>query len=384
MIPGGMDLKHPAVSIVVPVYNAERYVADTLESLLDQTCSDFEVIIVNDGSTDSSMKICRRFEDPRIRYVEQENRGLSEARNVGIERARGRYLGFIDADDTWQPEKVARHVKHMDSDPDLGLSYSFSSLMDEGGKQLGTLQMEGTVHTRFEDQYVKNVIGNGSNAILRSEVFTGRDGDRASFPPVNLFDRDLRRAEDLEMWARIASTTQWKISCLPEALVNYRINTSGLSANTDLQRKYHLLALSKIAAYAPFQAEVHRNRAVAHLYWHQARTHSTQRATRLGLRAAKYALRSDWRTINGNHFLIICALAASGILPRGAYDWLSRRASKAWGQWQHLRLQQRQSSMSSRKSGDRIRTLKSLTGSPRSYVRKKAMTNLFFCAISTA
>lgn len=346
--------------------------------MLKQTFTDFEVIIVNDGSTDSSMAICRGFEDPRIRYVEQENKGLAGARNAGIEHARGRYLGFIDADDTWQPEKVARHVEHLDSDPGLGLSYSFSNMMDSAGKLLGTMQMEGREQTQFEDLYARNVIGNGSNAMLRSEVFTGREDDYSSFPPVELFDSDLRRVEDLELWARIASTTQWKISCLPKPLINYRINPSGLSAHTELQRKYHFLALAKVAGYTPFQAEVHRVRAVAHFYWHQARILSTQRSTRLGLRAAKHALYYDWRTINGNHFLIICALTASGLLPRGVNNWLSRLASKVWGHWQHLRLQLSQRNWRSRDSHDRTGTLSSLTRAPRSYVRKKAMPNLFF------
>jgi glycosyltransferase involved in cell wall biosynthesis len=369
----------PLVSIVIPVYNAERYVGYTLDSVLKQTWRELEVIVVIDGATDCSMEVCKQFDDKRIKYVVQENGGLAAARNAGIDVARGDYIGFIDADDIWLAEKITRHMEQFDKDPDLGLSYSYSSLMDEDGKDLGTLQKEGTNPTSFQDCYVRNVIGNGSNALLRKDVFIGRETDDQAFPPMVSFDTDLRRAEDFELWSRIASLTRWKLACIPEELVRYRINMSGLSSNTKLQRHYHLLAMAKISAYAPRMAESYRTSAVAHLYWHQARTLAHQKNTRAGLQAVRHALHYNWRTITGNHFMIGAALASSVVLPRPAYFKLLRLSGHIWGWWQHLQVlfgKRKKKHVSD--AVDTRQHLSTIIGKPDSYAREKAMLNLFF------
>ena len=124
-----MNKNHPLVSIIIPVYNAERYVYSTLDSVLNQTWRNLEVIVVDDGSTDRSMEVCQQFDDPRIIYVEQKNSGCASARNAGIRHACGEYLGFIDADDTWMPEKITRHMRQFDQDPDLGRKSAYSVSM---------------------------------------------------------------------------------------------------------------------------------------------------------------------------------------------------------------------------------------------------------------
>lgn len=320
--------KHPLVSIVIPVYNCERYVGDSLDSALNQTWRELEIIIVNDGSTDRSLEICRRVRDPRIRYVDHENRGLAAARNSGIEHARGEYIGFIDADDIWMPEKVATHMQQFSSDPNLGLSYSYSKMIDETGEDLLVFQKEGKSPTTFFDCYTRNVIGNGSNAMLRMDVFSGRASDNKSFPPMHAFNKDLRRAEDLELWSRIACLTKWKIDCFPKALVLYRINGAGLSANTKYQRYYHLLVLALIGQYTPYLAEKYRHSGVAHLYWHQCRTFIRQREINAGLKGMRLALHYNWRTLSGNHFMMVAALISATILPSWIYFRLAHYTRK--------------------------------------------------------
>jgi len=374
-----VDQKPPQVTVIIPVYNGECYVRETLHSVLHQTWQDLEIIVVNDGSTDRSMEICRQFDDPRIRYVEQANGGLAAARNSGISNARGEYLGFIDADDIWLPDKIMKHMEQFQADPELGLSYSWSALMDEAGEDLGTLQKEGTNPTTFADCYTRNVIGNGSNAMLRREVFSGRDSDAGSFPALHYFDPELRRAEDYELRSRIASLTDWTMACIPQALVMYRINLSGLSSNTRLQRHYHLLAMAKIAAYEPVLAEQHRCKAVAHLYWHQARTHAHHKNSRPGLRAVLIALYYDWRSLSGNHFMIGTALCASLVLSEAFYYGLFRLAGRSWGWYQRLQvrfsgLKSAGSAATSKETG----TLSGMIREPERYARKKAMPNLFF------
>ncbi|NOQ64220.1 MAG: glycosyltransferase [Methyloprofundus sp.] len=374
-----MSKNTPHVTIVIPLYNVERYIASTLDSVLQQSWQDLEIIIVNDGSTDRSMAICQQFDDPRIRYVEQPNGGLAAARNAGIDHARGEYIGFIDADDIWYPEKVSRHLEHFASDPELGLSYSYSSLMDEEGKDVGVIQKEGTAPTTFADCYIRNVIGNGSNALLRREVFNGRGTDLEAFPPLHAFDIDLRHAEDYELWSRIAALTQWKMVCIPEVLVWYRLNPNGLSANTQRQRHYHLLATAKIAGYAPVEAEKYRTSSIAHLYWHQARTYLQQKNIQQGAKAVRSALHYNWHTLTGNHVMIGSALITAKLLPEWLDAALYRYACRIWGGWQRLQLrltsikkdQHSSLSVSSEQLSEWIRP-------PESYVREKAMPNLFF------
>lgn len=374
-----MSCELPAVSIVIPVHNAEDYVGDTLASVLNQTWRDLEVIVVNDGSTDRSVDVCRRFNDARVRYVEQENGGLAAARNAGIAAARGDFVGFIDADDEWLPQKVARHLDHFRSDGTLGLSYSYSRLMDEAGHDIGILQKEGRTPTRFADAYVQNVIGNGSNAILRKEVFDGRASDPGSFPPMVSFDPELRRAEDFELWARITGSTQWKVACIPEVLVRYRMNSTGLSSNTRLQRHYHLLALAKIGAALPHAAEQHRRKAVAHMYWHQARIMAHRMESRGGARAVRLAIHYDWRSLNGNHFMIGVALLASLLLNRAAYFRLLDAASRIWGRWQRVQIRLLVGRTNALPAPDREgRDMARFIGEPESYARSKAMPSLFF------
>ena len=114
----------PAVSIVMPVYNQERFVEATARSVLGQTFTDLELIAVDDGSRDGSYARLAAIDDPRLTAITQRNGGVSAARNAGIARARGRYVGFIDGDDLWLPEKVERHVRLLDAGPEIDLTFS--------------------------------------------------------------------------------------------------------------------------------------------------------------------------------------------------------------------------------------------------------------------
>lgn len=368
----------PLVSVVIPVYNTERYVASTLQSVIAQSYKNLEIIVVIDGSTDGSHEICLQFEDERIRYVVQENQGLAAARNAGIRVAKGEFVGFIDSDDAWQPEKVARHLQHFESDPDLGVSFSYSALMDDQGRALGTYQKEGSDPAFFRDFYVRNVMGNGSNALIRMEVFEGRTTDKVTFPALDGFLPELKRAEDYELWSRIAYLTRWKMACLPEPLVNYRINPGGLSANIALQRKYHFLAMAQVAAFAPDQAEKWRCRAVAHTYWHQARTAASQNAPRVGTNAVKLAFWYDWRSISANHVMICLAVVASLVFPENTYYRLQRQAGRLWGKFQVLQMKRGRGKKSRLSKDDPVLPAAALIKKPEAYIRKKAMPNLFF------
>ncbi|MBT8038974.1 MAG: glycosyltransferase, partial [Gammaproteobacteria bacterium] len=364
------------VTVVVPVYNTERYVAETLHSLITQTYRNLEILVIIDGSTDGSLEVCQSFQDPRIRIIEQENRGLAGARNRGIEESTGELIGFLDSDDSWEPEKVERHVAQFQEDPALGVGFSYSSLMDEQSRPYGTVQKEGTDPATFVDFYVFNVMGNGSNAVIRRAVFSGRE-PATDFPAMQGFQTTLRRAEDYELWCRITCRTRWNVACIPETLINYRINTLGLSANLGKQRSYHFLAMARIAAMDPGLAEAWRTRAVAHAYWHQARIAATQHLARLGITAVKLALWYDWRSLNANHAMIGLALVAARLLPRGPYVRLQRVASSWWGSLQRLQVKLARGRARPGRGPDRPGPCSAAVKAPQGYARKKAAPNLF-------
>lgn len=370
--------RQPLVSVVIPVYNTERYVAATVESVIAQDYRNLEIIVVIDGSTDRSYEICQQFEDARIRFVVQENQGLAAARNSGIREARGQYIGFIDSDDTWQSEKVTRHVQHFEADPGLGVSFSYSALMDDQGRSLGTFQKEGVDPSLFSDFYIRNVMGNGSNALVRMAVFQGGETDKLAFPALEGFLPELKRAEDYELWSRIAHLTRWKMACIPKPLVNYRINPGGLSANIALQRKYHFLAMARVAAYAPDHSEKWRCRAVAHTYWHQARTAASQNSSRIGTNAVKLAFWYDWRSISANHVMICFALIASLVFPENFYYSLQRKAGTLWGKFQVLQMKRGRGQGGRLRKEDPVLPASTFVKKPNAYVRRKAMPNLFF------
>jgi glycosyltransferase involved in cell wall biosynthesis len=224
-------------SIIVPAFNVEKTLAETLHSLLAQTYPSFEIIIVDDGSSDHTARIAHDFaRDRRIRVLRQENRGLAGARNTGIAAARGDVIGFCDADDLWLPEKLATHVKHLNSHPNIGISYSGSALINDAGNLLSQTQRPRLKAVDAAIIFKRNPIGNGSAVVLRRAVF-----DAIAYRPHHehsrdwCFDETFRQSEDIECWLRIALKTDWTFEGVPGLLTQYRISAGGLSSATDRQ-----------------------------------------------------------------------------------------------------------------------------------------------------
>lgn len=241
----------PRVSVVVPLFETERYIAEALASILAQTFADFECLVIDDGSRDRGPEIARSFTDPRVRVVPQANRGLAGARNTGIREAKGDLVAFLDADDRWAPEKLARHVALLEADPTIGVTFSASRLIDDDGNPLGLTQSP--ARREFPASYIfcRNPIGNGSAPVIRKAVF-----DQIGFYDEALgrrcwFDESFRQSEDIECWTRIVATTPWKFAYVDAPLTDYRVNTAGLSANTAKQLETWQRFRTKVKGYAP-------------------------------------------------------------------------------------------------------------------------------------
>ncbi|MCI5078613.1 glycosyltransferase family A protein [Oricola sp.] len=255
----------PVATLVVPAYNVQETIADTLQSLLDQTFQDFEILVVDDGSSDETPTIVNSFDDRRIRLIRQKNRGLAGAHNTGIHEAKGEFIGFCDADDLWVPEKLEKHVEHLRANPDVGISFSGSRMIDAQGRPIGVNQTPKLRNITVADIFKRNPIGNGSAAVMRREALEG-----FAYRPAGeqerdwWFDETFRQSDDIEGWLRFALTQDWKIEGIPGLLTLYRIHMGALSANVNVQLETWLRMRDKIARIAPEVVARHGAAATAY------------------------------------------------------------------------------------------------------------------------
>ncbi|MGB0695892.1 MAG: glycosyltransferase family 2 protein [Rhodospirillaceae bacterium] len=302
----------PRASIVVPAYNVAHCIAETLTSLLAQTERDFEIVVVNDGSTDDTLAVVRRFDDPRIRIVNQRNRGLAGARNTGIAESRAPVIGFCDSDDLWLPTKLAQHLAHLDANPEVGLSFAGSRLIDQDGNRLPVCQRPRLRDITVGHIFRRNPIGNGSVAVFRREALQA-----IAFRPVGeterdwYFDETFRQSEDIECWMRFALTTDWTVEGIPGLLTEYRIDSRGLSANIDRQLRQWERMVAKLSAIAPDVIRTIAPAARAYQYRYLCR-----RAVMMGegpkaLRLAIAALRSSRHPLWAEPIKTVTTLAAA-------------------------------------------------------------------------
>jgi glycosyltransferase involved in cell wall biosynthesis len=210
----------PKVSVIIPTHNRAVFLRDAIQSALNQTFQDFEIIVVDDASRDSTGEVVQSFSDPRIVYIRHEtNRGQGASRNDGIRRGSGEYVALLDDDDEWLPEKLEQQVRLLDSSSsEVGLVYSGFSRIDVSSKRaIGRVIPEKRGYA-FAELCLKNWIGT-STVVVR----------RVCFEKVGLFDEALATGEDYDMWIRISK--EFKIDYIGEPLVSYTVHGTRLSAN---------------------------------------------------------------------------------------------------------------------------------------------------------
>ena len=186
----------PRVTIVTAAYNAERFLSATIDSVRAQTFGDFEYIIIDDGSRDGTADVVRRHmdEDPRVRLVQQSNRGLAATRNAGIRAAHGELIAFLDHDDFWRPEKLALQIAALDANPKADVASCYSAVIGSDGAQLGW-QFGGNANGDVYWEMLEwDMVSGGSVPLCR----------RAAFDRVGFFDESLPMRSDWDMWIRLA------------------------------------------------------------------------------------------------------------------------------------------------------------------------------------
>lgn len=207
------------VSVIVPCYNGAAFLEEALRSALAQSYREVEVVVVDDGSTDSSAEIARRFP---VRYIRQQNRGLSEARNTGIRESKGSYLVFLDADDRLKPEAIEIGLRVLARRPDCAMAVGDHVFIAANGSYLANSTKEGPLHSHYEALLKSNFIEMISSVLFRRSIFDEVGG----------FNTALRVAEDYELYLRIARAQP--ICCHAMIMAEYRMHEANTSRNSEL------------------------------------------------------------------------------------------------------------------------------------------------------
>jgi glycosyltransferase involved in cell wall biosynthesis len=213
----------PEVSVIMPAYNAARFIGEALQSVLQQTFQDFEIIVVDDGSTDDTARVVAGIGDPRIRYVYQENGGPSSARNHGLRLATGSFIAFLDADDVWEPAFLERMLSHLRTHPDLDGAYCGYRYMQADGTPLPEVVARVVPSQRLYEALLDGNFINMCSVVIRPRCFERIGG----------FDEALRQAEDSDLWLRAARTFQ--IDGVPDVLVWYRQHSCNHTLNLQVK-----------------------------------------------------------------------------------------------------------------------------------------------------
>jgi glycosyltransferase involved in cell wall biosynthesis len=263
-------MEDPKVSILLPVFNAERYLYRSLDSVLEQTYGDYELLLCDDASTDDSVKIVESRHDPRIRFFRNRtNRGLFKTINMLIKEARGTYIKLWSQDDIMKPQCLAEERAFHEEHPEIGFSYCLYDTIDDAGEVLkhpGADETPEIIPPPLADQlmfYYGSIVGNISNVMIRKAVLDD----------VGLFREDMHVANDFEMWVRI--TKKYPIGFIRQILILLRFHEDQLSrrkVNTTvfMREDYKIIQTllgrlpPDVRAYAKTYERWHRRR----LYFH--------------------------------------------------------------------------------------------------------------------
>lgn len=259
----------PKVSVIIPAYNAMTYLPVTLASVLRQTFTDLEVLIIDDGSSDNLEQWFTELIDPRVKLIRQENQGVAAARNTGIANAQGEYIAFLDADDLWEPTKLEKQVSCLENNPQVALVHTNMGLIDWQGKSLGRV-----IKSPAEGDALKKILQ--QNTVVTSSVMIRK----FCLEKVGVFDINLRSSEDWDLWVRIAAS--YPLAVIKEPLGYYRLHNNNMTKNWRMLEQ-DLQIIEKIFQGVPDELLHLKNRSYSnaniYLAWKALQNGDSQQAT---------------------------------------------------------------------------------------------------------
>ncbi|HTS48335.1 MAG TPA: glycosyltransferase [Bryobacteraceae bacterium] len=311
----------PAVSVVMTAYNVAPYIGAAIQSALAQTFRDFELLVLDDGSTDGTLRIAEQFQDRRVRVLRSPHRGAAMQLRHGIEQTSGPYVALLDADDLWSPNKLEQHVRFLDAQPRADLTFSWSRIIDEDGRDTGLTSRLWDGPISFSELLADNVIGNGSALVFRREALVAAGG----------IDASLAACYDLDAWLRIGALRPGNLWAIPEFLTFYRRRHGQLTGDVPVIERSFEQLMQKARWFAPRAVALVEGRARSNMQrfcaygWYQAgsygrafgtMTRSLRRAPRVF-----FADRRNWE---------MTAAALSGLLlPAGLHRRITGAALRA-------------------------------------------------------
>lgn len=231
----------PLVSVLVCVYNGQEFLGAALDSVFAQTYTRFELIAVDDGSTDGSAAVLSRSADSRLRALHQENRGAAMALALGLQAARGEYVAFLDQDDLWKKDKLAVHVDWLRRRPAIDLNFSWFRYVDRAGRDIGLRRKRCRGTLDFRSLLTDFAIGATSNVVVR----------RAAIERAGGVDPDFPGMYDLDLFLRIALLAQHNVEAVPDVLALYRRHGQQISHDFNALQGEWERVLGKMARLAP-------------------------------------------------------------------------------------------------------------------------------------
>ncbi len=231
----------PTISIIIPAYNAATTILETIASVQQQTFSDFELIVINDGSTDRTLEVLQSIKDERLQIFSYENGGVSTARNRGISQASGEFIAFLDADDLWTPDKLELQLAALQQHLEAGVAYSWTYFVEEkeGSRFFYPCQpvfSEGNVYPKL---LTGDFIYSGSNTLIRKQAIDS----------VGEFDCAINHCDDWDYWVRLAA--QWHFVVVPKYQILYRRSSGAASSKIEMMKRASLMAIEKVFREAP-------------------------------------------------------------------------------------------------------------------------------------
>ncbi len=244
------------VSIIVPAYNANRFISDTIKSVINQSYTNWELIIVNDGSTDDTEKtIAPYLNDKRIKYISKQNSGVSDTRNKGSHLANGKFIAFLDADDIWKEHNLARKIESLNN-LNCDAVYSKCELIDENSIPINK-ELTGSGEPSLDDILLLkgNYITAPSGIIIKKIILES----------VGEFDINLSNNADQDLWIRILANG-FKINLIPEPLWKYRVHSKNMSSNITLLESDSIYMFNKINVNKLFGSKSLKRKCFANMY----------------------------------------------------------------------------------------------------------------------
>jgi glycosyltransferase involved in cell wall biosynthesis len=239
------------ISVVIPAYNSEKTIRETIESVLNQSFTNFELIIINDGSQDSTLNVISKIKDPRIKVFSYANAGGNVSRNRGLHHAVGEFVSFLDADDVWTPDKLESQLKALQANVTAKVAYSWTDYINANGKFALSgkrINLNGNI---YESLLLSNFLENGSNPLICRKALITLGG----------FDESLTAAQDWDMWLRLAS--KYDFICVPSVQILYRITANSVSCNLVRQEKACLQVLERSYKEIPTLGDATRTKLKA-------------------------------------------------------------------------------------------------------------------------